>query len=181
MISLYCPAELRQCIPRGIVPVTMPINTIYKLWTKEITSLTVMSLCDWASWPIKNPEFGLSDDWLTFLLRVQIMGGGDRPQTFWGIQKQSEYYGEELRALRSLRLLYTGSLWLDLWAWAWATNPCWEQESWRRAARNGFLLQILLKATKQPSSKDNTTTKSPQEITKRVYWENSSCKRLKPM
>lgn len=62
-----------------------------------------MTLYDWASWLIKNPKFSLSDDWLTFLVGVHSMGGGDSAQTFWGIQKQTEYYGEESRV--------SGSLW----------------------------------------------------------------------
>lgn len=36
MIPLFCLAELRQCTSQGTVPVTMPINTIYILGTKEI-------------------------------------------------------------------------------------------------------------------------------------------------
>lgn len=69
-----------------------------------------MTLCDWASWLLKNPEFSLSDDWLTFLLGVPVMGGGGRTQALWGIQKQPEYYGEELRALQLFKLFHTGSL-----------------------------------------------------------------------
>lgn len=41
-----------------------------------------MTLCDWASQLIKHPEFHLSNDWLTFLLGIQIMRGGDSSQIF---------------------------------------------------------------------------------------------------
>lgn len=41
-----------------------------------------MTLCDWASQLIKQLEFSLSNDWLIFLLDIQIMRGGDSSQTF---------------------------------------------------------------------------------------------------
>lgn len=41
-----------------------------------------MTPCDWASQLFKHPEFHLSNDWLTFLLDIQIMRGGDNSQTF---------------------------------------------------------------------------------------------------
>lgn len=49
---------------------------------RKSTYLIAMTLYDWASWLIKNPKFSLSDDWLTFLVGVHSMGGGDSAQTF---------------------------------------------------------------------------------------------------
>lgn len=80
MISLECPAELQQCIHRGTVPVTVPINTIYNYEQRNSSYLMVIIPCQWASWLIKSPEFSLSNDYFTgFQLGVQIMGGGDEP------------------------------------------------------------------------------------------------------
>lgn len=44
--------------------------------------VVVMTLCDWASWLIKKPEFSLSNDWLTFLLGVQITEEETGPKLF---------------------------------------------------------------------------------------------------
>lgn len=127
-----------------------------------------MTLRDWASWLLKNPEFSLSDDWLTFLLGVPVMGGGDRTQALWGIQKQPKYYGEKLRALQLFKLFHTGSL----YDWISEPGPGKQTPADSRSHGGGlegmdFLFLILLKANNQPFPKDTTTTsKSPQWISK---------------
>lgn len=100
------------------------------------------------------------------------MGGWDRLQTFCKIQKQYESYCEELRALGSFKMLHTGvsvtgSLSLGLWNKPLLRTGIME-EGWKEC----WFFVLKFTKTEQLFPKDNTvTTKSPQWISERIYWD----------